>query len=206
MSTVTGECVLVDRFPYGNPVKVLPIEDSIAKNHVQISHDADDDITLGSGGYIAAATGEVEERGCVSLIKQQRILVLGSDVLSELSGQSIHLPFGPIISVTGVTYLDEDENEQALPSENYRASARTSSIYFKGTLPTIADGPDTVWISYESGFGEAATDVPAAWRNCVSTLLSRKYDYRGGDSGSTNIAFERMFRSMILAAGAKYRA
>ncbi len=206
MSRVSGTSILVDRFPFGDSDKALPVGNSVIKNHIQVTHTADDDLILGQGGYAHAATEQVEKHGSVSLITQSRILSIGSNELACLSGEAIHLPSGPLQSVTKVGYIDVDGVSQTLPTTLYRSSTRTSSIYFQGEIPVLAEGPDTVWVEYPAGYGDSSDDVPAAWQNCVMTLAMRMYDFRGGDSGQTNDTWARMFKHMILSAGGEYRA
>jgi uncharacterized phiE125 gp8 family phage protein len=206
MSKVTGTSVLVDRFPFGDSDKAIPVGSAVLKNHIQVTHSEDDDIILGSGGYVHAATDQVEKQGSISLITQTRTLTIGSELLSALSGEEVHLPFGPIQAVTEIGYLDTDGTQQVLPPENYRVSLGNRSVYFQGDTPTLAEGPGTVWVNYTSGFGDSSDDVPAAWQNCVMVLAMRMYDFRGADSGQTNDTWARMFKHMILAAGGEYRA
>jgi len=199
--TVTGENVLVDRFPFGESEKVLPVSAEIIREHIQTPSNHDDQLVLGMNGYLASATEDVENRGSVSLIRQRRIQTVGQELIPGIIGQTVHLIRGPVLSVTAVRYLDENDAVQTLSPTLYRAVPLFNGVFFKGPMPTIADGPASLWIEYESGYGDSADTIPAAWANCVMTSAMRKYDFRGGDSGNTNDSWERMFRHMIRNAG-----
>lgn len=202
---VTGECVLIDRLNYGSPTKVPPVDTIAFKNHLQLDHSYDDDIVLGSYGYLMAATEEAENRGNVSLIKQKRRHIIGEECLSNLSEITVQLGFGPIITLTDVRYLDEDGAEQVMPTTNYRLLSESSSVYFYGTIPTLEDGPGTVWVNYEAGYGDDYTAVPPIWQNVVNQIAFRKYDLRSGDGGNTNGPWERLIDSLIVTAGGSRR-
>jgi uncharacterized phiE125 gp8 family phage protein len=199
--TVTGENILVDRFPFGESEKALPVSAEIIREHVQTPGNYDDQLLLGMNGYLASATEDVENRGCVSLIRQKRIQIVGAELIPNLVGETVHLTRGPILSITAVKYLDENDVTQTLSPSLYRPIPLFSGVYFKGPMPAMAEGPASLWIEYESGYGNTPDTIPAAWASCVMTLAMRKYDFRGGDSGNTNDSWERMFRHMIRNAG-----
>lgn len=207
MTQITGLNLLVDRLNYDSDNKVLPVDDAFLKAHLQLDHSEDDGLVLGVGSYLDAARADVEKRGSVALIRQKRKQTLGVDVIEAgLDGQSISLYVGPVLSVTAVRYLDSAAATQTLSTSLYRLLPDNESIHFYGTMPTFLEGPGTVWVEYEAGFGDTADDVPADWKNLVCILASRKYDFRGGDSGATNQAFERMIERLVSVAGGNRRA
>lgn len=201
--TITGQNILVDRLTYDSASKVWPVDTTTLKNHIQLDHSSDDALVA---EYLAAATEDAENRGNVALIRQKRLQTIGWDLIyAGLSETYISLSVGPVISVTAVKYLDADGATATMPTANYRMLPDKSDLYFFGTLPEIYDGPGSVWVDYEAGYGDTYADVPAAWRSIVSQLAFRKYDYRGGDSGPSNDSFERMIDRMIVAAGGSRR-
>lgn len=206
MSIVTtGQNVLIDRYEYGNNVfKIQPVDRDILKNHLQVTHKYDDNIIFEIGGYVPAATAEVENLGGVSLIRQKRRQYIGEEVLADLAGLTIYLSFGPILSLTNVFYLDRDDQEQTMPESYYRLTA--DGIYFKDRPASLADGPDTIYVDYEAGFGNSPDQVPAPWQNVVMQAANRKYEYRGGDlSAQVNESWQRMIERMVVIAGASRR-
>jgi uncharacterized phiE125 gp8 family phage protein len=198
----TGESVLVDRLPYGTNPKVLPVESQTLRDHLIVSHNADDTIILGVGGYLHAATVEVENRGNVSLISQQRRQYIGVDDY-PVACKSFALGFGPVQSITAVMYLDEDDVEQTYPATSYRYSH--GDIYFKEDPPTLADGPNTIWVDYVAGYGDTPSAVDSLWQNIVMQIAFRKYELRGESPGQTPDAWERMIDRQIVIAGGSRR-
>jgi uncharacterized phiE125 gp8 family phage protein len=204
-SSASGKSVLVDRLPFGETPKVTPVSLDILKEHIQVSHDLDDTLIAGVGGYLLAATGEIEKRGNVSLIRQSRLHYVGDDQLGNITDESVSLGYGPIVSVTAVKYLDSAGVTQTLATTNYRVSTQLATVYFISAPDTLADGPGTIWIEYESGFGDTPASVPAEWQNLVAMVAMRRYEYRDGDGGPNIDKWERMLRRMVIAAGGEYR-
>ena len=202
--TVTGNNLLVDRLNYDSPTKVWPVDADILRNHLQLDHAEDDDIVYELD--LPAATADAENRGNIALIRQKRRQTISHDLLLDgLSGWQVFLSVGPIYTLTSVTYLDAHGVETALTTDNYRLLANDQSIYFYGDMPELLDGPGTVWIDYEAGFGDLPADIPPEWQSIVAQIAFRKYDFRGGDSGQSNDSYERMLDRMIVAAGGSRR-
>lgn len=203
---ITGSCDLIDRYNYGNGAKVMPVDATTLKSHIQLTHNLDDDLVTGVGGYLPAATEDVEERANMAFIKQKRKQWIGADVLPRLSGTSVELVFGPVIGLVEVKYLDSNEAEQTMPATNYRLTG--NEIYFKGSLPTLAEGPGTVWVVYEAGYGTAPSSVPARWQSIIMQVAMRKYEYRMVAANLVNSgdeAYEKMLDRLIVAAGGSRR-
>lgn len=198
---ITGLNRLVDRLNYNSSTKIWPVSNTAIKNHLQLSHALDDDLVLEVGGYLPAATADVENRANVALIRQKRLQTI--DPLLFRKGESVALAVGPVLGNVVVNYLDPSETDQVLPPSSYRVLE--DGVYFSDTTPDIADGPGTVWIEYEAGFGNTPAAVPSEWQSIVMQLTFRKYDFRGGDSGQSNDSFERMIEHMIVAAGGSRR-
>lgn len=200
---ITGDNFLIDRLNYDSATKVWPVTTAVMKNHIQLDHSSDDALVE---EYIAAATEDAENRGNKALILQKRTQTIGWDLIcGGLSGTQVCLSVGPAVGIIAVRYLAEDGVSEVLSTDNYRLMPDKDNIYFFGTLPTFIEGPGSVWVDYEAGYGDTPADVPAAWRSIVCQLASRKYDFRGGDTGPTNDSFERMLDRMIVAAGGSRR-
>jgi uncharacterized phiE125 gp8 family phage protein len=195
-----GECVLVDRIPYGESPKTLPVNFTLLKAHLELTHNADDTLVTGVGGYLEAATSEAESRGNVALIRQHRRQFIEAD---RLKGESFALIYSPVIEVLSIKYLDSDDVEQDYPSESYRVSH--GQIYFKNDPPTRAEGPGTLWVEYECGYGDTPVDVDAQWQSIVMQLAYRRYELRGENPGTTPDAWERMMDRQIVIAGGSRR-
>lgn len=198
----TGECVLVDRLPYGSQPKTPPVEPETLREHLMLTHSADDKLVLGVGGYMRAAADEVEKRGSVALIRQRRRQYIGIEEL-PVAGKTFALIYGPYISLLAVKYLDSLDVEQTYPAASYRIS--NGDIYFKDDPPTLAEGPNTIWVDYEAGYGDTPASVDAAWQNIVMQLAFRKYELRGESPGNMPDAWERMIDRLVVAAGGSRR-
>ncbi len=169
---VTGSNVLVDRYPFNEPGKIAPVDNVFLKNHIQLTHDLDDDLVLGVGGYLWVATEEVEARGNVALIRQKRRQYVGEELLSKLAGGSVAITAMPYATGLVVKYLDDAGAEQTLASDKYRLAAM-DSVYFK-EVPALAEGPGTLWFEYEAGYGNEPSAVPAQWKSLVCMIAMRR--------------------------------
>jgi len=206
VSVVTGEYEFLERYPYdSDPVWPVTLED--LKLHIQLDHSAEDSLLeFGNGGWLAAATEEIERRGQVSLIQQKWRVLL--DYLP--SDETIHLSRGPVTAITVVKYLDADGVEQTLSSSNYRAilKGKARGLYFSDDNSGIelADGPGVVWVDYVAGYGTVPDAVPAPWRALVAVLANAHYALRLGVSGGgLDEAFLRMIDRKVIAAGGRRR-
>lgn len=203
---VTGQNLLVDRLNYNSATKIWPVSTEQLRNHLQLDHTEDDNIVFDVGGFLPSATADAENRGNVALIRQKRRQTIGHGLIrGGLSGVQINLAVSPVIDITHVHYLDGDGIEQEMSVSNYRLLPDAQTLYFFGTLPVLLDGPGTVWVDYEAGYGDSPEDVPSEWQNIVSQIAFRKYDYRGGDSGPSNDSYERMLDRLIVVAGGSRR-
>lgn len=193
---VSGSNVLVSRF-------VAPVVDTdFLKAHIQLTHDLDDALVIAVGGYLDQAAEFIEGRASVALLRQTRKQFIGPELLGSLSGQTVTLTVVPLLSGLVVKYLDTNEATQTLASTYYRVTG--TDVYFKMDPPPLADGPGTLWIEYDAGYGESAADIPAAYRSLVCMMAMRLYDYRGSAPKDSD-AFERMLDRHIVIAGGNRR-
>lgn len=199
MSKITsGTNLLIERYPIGESPKTKPVSDSIAKAHLLVNHSSDDTLL---DTLLWAAVEEVEIRGNVALINQQRRQYLGPD--EAIAEETIALSQVPIVSVSGVYYLDNDGAQQTLATSKYRVTQK--GVRFGNDLPTMVTGPDKLWIDYVAGYGTTADSVPATWQHCVMFLAMHKYELRGDDPGKYSKEWERAFANLILMAGGQMR-
>lgn len=207
---MTGRsCEVLDRYPYGTESKLWPVSESQVRLQLQLTHNEDDELVFGPSGLLAQATNEVENRGNVSLIKQKRVLVLGSDGTPDVASEFIPIPYGPVVELLAVKYLDSESIEQTMPGAAYRLVKRGlfHGIQFSSDIPEVAEGPGSIWAEFESGFGIDVASIPPAWVACVSMLASRLYDLRDGSSGNAtaDAAWDRTFDRKIVIAGGSRR-
>ena len=92
---------------------------------------------------------------------------------------SIVLPRSPVQSVTSITYLDTDRVEQTLDAANYFVSP-AAIIYpaISASWPLTADVSGAVTVTYQAGYGAAATDVPDPIQEAIKQLAAHFYENR----------------------------
>lgn len=139
----------------GEPVTVAQ-----AKQQANIDHDQDD--TFLEQVIIPAARARAE-RYLSRIIVQREVSVTFDDFERWRRGSILYLPVAPVIEVRAITYLDEDEVEQDLPSTVWRADVRNvPARVFPRTLqewPAITQGPGAVTVHLLAGYPRVDTSV-----------------------------------------------
>lgn len=132
-----------------------PLTLAEAKLHLRVDGSDEDD-------YITTLI-KVARRECEN--KTQRALITQTwETTLERFTDCIELRFPPLVSVSSVKYLDEDEVEQTLATSVYRVDsyaepARVIRAYGQ-TWPAVLPGhPSAVRVRYDAGYG-AASAVP----------------------------------------------
>ena len=148
-----------------------------AKAHLRVDF-ADDDTLIGA--YVQAATDMVDaEWGELgrALITQRWKLTMPS-----LGGSRIVLPVPPVQQVTHFQYYDADNVQQDLDVNAYRLTVNGEEAYLDlvdgYSWPATYDRADAVQIQYDTGHGDAATDVPEGIRQAVRLMVSHWYETR----------------------------
>jgi len=157
------------------PPAVEPVELAVAKAHLRVDHDTeDDDIER----KVAASRRWAENFLGRSLITQTWRLLLDA---FPLDGAPIELPLPPLQSVTHVKYRATDGTLTTWSSASYVVDAPAGPTASRGriypaygeTYPTPQDRPSAVEIEFVCGYGAAASDIPA---EVASGLLLRLGD------------------------------
>lgn len=98
------------------------------------------------------------------------------------AGATLCLSLAPVIDVTSVTYFDTDDQEQTFPGANYSAFNRSRRGYVKlgynSAWPSSYERDDAVTVTYQAGYGAAASDVPAAIKHAAMMMLAHYYENR----------------------------
>lgn len=110
---------------------------------------------------IAAARAQVEHLTGRALMPQTWELAL-----RRFPPHRFRLPKPPLVSVTSITYVDDDGNSQVLASSEYQVNIRIEpgeiERAFRGSWPDTRDVPNAVIVQYVVGYGGvAATDTDA---------------------------------------------
>ena len=95
----------------------------------------------------------------------------------------VELPMPPLLSVTQVRTLDEDDAVTAYASSNYYVRTLTDPgqiVLRQGSTPPIntARWSGGIEIEYKAGYGTAATSVPAAIKEAIKLWATLVYENR----------------------------
>lgn len=157
------------------PPAVEPLTLAEAKLHLRVEHSADDTlITV----LITTARQVCEAYTGRALITQTLALWLNS----PFGGTTITLPRAPLQSVTSLSTFNDSDAESIYSAANYRVD----TIRTPGQLVLDDDSslPDArtvngIKIVYVVGYGNTATDVPAALRQGMLAHIAVLYEQRG---------------------------
>lgn len=150
-----------------------PIALTEAKAHLRVDSTDDNDlITL----LITVARQAAEHELQRSLITQTW------EIKFDFFPLVIDLPWGPIITIGGVSYYDLAGVEQTLASTAYTLDAVSSPariVPAYGTIwPDTQDIINAVRVRYNAGYGTAGSSVPAAIRQWMLLQIGAMYENR----------------------------
>lgn len=168
----------------------LPLSLVDAKAYLRVQHSADDDLIT---DCIRAATSYCEEELDLAIMDQEITLKLDS-----YSANTLYLPRANLLSVTSVTYTDENGDSQ--PFADFVANEYTTpaSVY-AATWPTAKDIPGAGTIVYRAGYRPngagvvAVNPAPGVVIQAIKLLITHFYDNRtpvfvGAGAGAEEIA------------------
>jgi len=146
-----------------------PLTASEVKNYLKVSG-LDDDTLISN--LITSVRQSAENYMKISLISQSWKLSFDSYCPSV-----VKLPMGPVQSITSVTAISRDGTETVISSDTYYLSAGNKALIFDATVASLR-----VEIIYVAGYGDSASDVPAAIRQGILAHIAAIYDGRAGAS------------------------
>lgn len=149
-----------------------PVTLAEAKIHLRVDNDDENSlITI----LIQAARELVEQRTGRSLINQTRVIKMDWFPDSD----TIYLTNGPVSSVTTVKYYI-DEVLTTLDSAEYWTdfSSDIARIVVVDSWPTTDDRPNSVEITYVSGYGATSSTVPKPLKQAIYLILGHLYENR----------------------------
>lgn len=170
------------------PEPVISLED--AKWHLRVDTSGDDMLIA---GFIEAVTQHiVSPTGWLGRSVSPQTLELS---LPAFCGRNMGLPYGPVIEVVSLKYLDPDALEQTVSAEHYRVVDGRIWLRRDFTFPAAACEPDAVRIRYRAGYDGDAEDFgvngppPEAVRAAIMLHVAALYENRSqivvGDSVAT---------------------
>jgi uncharacterized phiE125 gp8 family phage protein len=99
-------------------------------------------------------------------------------------GHCIELPFAPLISVTSISYVDNNGDTQVWPSPNYTVDAPTGPFAMPGrivpaygvTWPSTRDVINAVTVRFVTGYGSTVHSVPYLLRAALKEYTRAHFD------------------------------
>ena len=104
----------------------------------------------------------------------------------------LYLPVPPVQQVSSVHYYDTDNVLQEWDNSNFRLiiNGENSMIELTetGSWPSVYDRADAFYVQYDTGYGDDASDVPAAIRHAGLLIIGELYRQRENtDNVSQNL-------------------
>lgn len=171
-----------------------PIEEVVTltelKEYARIDHDHED--TLLEGLIIVA-------RKCVEYWCKRKLIETSMRVtMDQWNTNVIELPYPPLISVTGVYYVYEDDTTEEFDSDDYYVDTNMEPgrLVIKDgvTLPLNTDRYHGGYrIDFKAGYGDAVEDVPEPIKTAVKIWATELYE------GRTDIKTPPKQAGMLLA-------
>lgn len=103
----------------------------------------------------------------------------------------LRLPFGPVISITSVTYLDAAGDPQTVDSDDYVLLTDEEGSYVEFvdgfSVPTILDASAVVGVTFKAGYANGGSDpnftstVPDAIKQMMFMLIRYWFDDPAGE-------------------------
>ncbi|MCF6344752.1 MAG: head-tail connector protein [Devosiaceae bacterium] len=98
------------------------------------------------------------------------------------SDRTIHLPVGPLISLSAITTYDDDGNASTLPLAQFQPETEIAPARI--FLPSNISGQSVmrqrgaIEIDYVAGFGVSSDDVPSDIKQAIFTLIAYWFEHR----------------------------
>lgn len=155
---------------------VEPISIVEAKAHLRVDHDDEDELIT---ALIVAARSYLDGHSGI----------LGRAIVSQAWRQDfsgfhdrMRLPVGNLISVSAITYYDNDNATQTLSADIYTTFSDSIGPYVTlkpdQTWPSTYTRPDAVRVAWTAGYGATAASVPEAIRQAMLLMIGHWYANR----------------------------
>lgn len=166
-----------------NLSRALPTSEPLslieAKQWLRIDHDDEDALVE---ALIQTARDQVEEYTARSLVN--RVITLKLD-RSEIARPAIWLPYGPVSTITSVTYYTTDDVGTVESANDYYLAG--DRLVHEGAWTWERDWA-AVTIVYTAGYGAYGSAVPSGLTHALRMLLSDLYEVRQSEVVGTIIA------------------
>jgi uncharacterized phiE125 gp8 family phage protein len=161
------------------PPAIEPITLAEAKVHLQIGTGVTDEDDYIEDTLIPSS----RERGEQATLRQWITGTWDYKLRRFPCGAVIVLPRAPLLTVTSITYVDQNGTSQTLASSNYtvrpyvgpKAPRGHVELGFGLTWPTTRDQLDAVTVRFTAGYGATAVSVPSRLRRAMLTDIGSMY-------------------------------
>ena len=153
---------------------IEPVSLDEVKAHLRVTHSEEDSLI---DGLITAARVTVETITRRSLISQTWRLTLDDFP----GGPSIKLPHSPVLAVESVEYVDESGDTQTMDESKFwldKVSSPARLVLRDGeSYPSTQTGrPNCVTVTYQAGYGDQASQVPAPIRHAIKLMVAHLFE------------------------------
>jgi uncharacterized phiE125 gp8 family phage protein len=187
----------------GTEPSVEPVSVDEAKLHLRVDIATENDLIT---RLIAVARRHSEQLSGKAFITQ----TLAGGLSGWPRDGVIRLPYMPLQSVTSITYVDADGDTQTLAETVYGVDTKLGLIYLKNnqSWPTTAlRDYDPITVTWVAGYGDAAADVPDAYKQAILLLVGHWFENResvvvGQGYTATNVPMAVM--DLLTIDGAYY--
>lgn len=140
-----------------------------AKDHCRVVDDYEDGLIQ---AYIDAASAHIQRVVGAAVGAQT-----WEAVLDAFPDGDIEFNFGPVLSVSSITYLDADSVETVMPEADYRLTARMLGVVAPtaGAWPETDGSVDAVVIEFDAG---NESGVPLELKQATLLLVGHWYENR----------------------------
>jgi uncharacterized phiE125 gp8 family phage protein len=180
-------------------VKTQPLIEPITVSELKLFAriDGDDEDTL-LAEIITAVRQATEEYLRRALISQTFRMVF--DYWPDVN---IQIPRSPLISISGVYTIGEDDTETEFSSSNYYVvtSTEPGQVVIKngGTIPTNTDRYTAGFaIDFVAGYGALSTDVPSSILNAIKMWATMVYELRAVTTEPPPSVVEQLYPYRVL--------
>ena len=174
-----------------------PVSLAEAKAHLRVDHDDEDALI----GRLVTAARETAERltGRAFIAQSWR---LWCDRWPARIPRALSIPKPPLISATSVAAYDRSGAATTLSSDAYivDSAAAPGRIVLKDTavLPVDLRQANAIAVTFQAGYGANASDVPAAIRAGVLSLVAHLYEARGDSMAAPPGALAQLAAFRVL--------
>ena len=178
---IEGETHHVSKVFTGSTSGTEPVTVDEAKTHMRVDIDDDDDLI----GVLVGAAREYAET-----VLNRRLLTETKTQYFDAFANEMELKKPPLQSVTGISYVDTDGDDQDLDEDTYdvdiNVEPRVIRLAYDQSWPDIRNTPNAVTVTYVAGYGDA-TDVPDSIKQMILMLVAHWYENREASLVGTSI-------------------